>query len=42
MNSMRDAVSEAIEHPIATEPRTQPNAEHREGKVSWGNGLPRF
>jgi hypothetical protein len=34
MNSMKDAISEAIEHPISTKPRTRPNAEHREGKVA--------
>jgi hypothetical protein len=34
MNSMKDAISEAIEHPISTKPRTRPNTEHREGKVA--------
>jgi len=34
MNSIKDALTEAIEHPIATEPRTQPRREHREGKVA--------
>ena len=34
MNSMKQAMTEAIEHPIATEPRTRPKAEHREGKVA--------
>ena len=34
MNSMKKAMSEAMEHPIATEPRTRPNAEHREGKIA--------
>jgi hypothetical protein len=33
MNSMKHAMSDAIEHPI-TEPRTWPTAEHREGKVA--------
>jgi hypothetical protein len=33
MNSMKDAMSEAIEHPI-TDPRTRPTREHREGKVA--------
>jgi len=30
---MKDAISEAIEHP-ATEPRTRPNNQHREGEVA--------
>jgi hypothetical protein len=34
MDSMRDAMSEAIAHPVASEPRTRPNAEHREGRVA--------
>ncbi|MCU1338285.1 MAG: hypothetical protein JWO19_3866 [Bryobacterales bacterium] len=34
MNSMKDALSEAIEHPILTEPRTQPRRAHQEGKVA--------
>ena len=33
MNSMKDALSEAIEHPV-TAPRTRPNAQHREGEVA--------
>lgn len=33
MNSMKDALSEAIEHPV-TKPRTQPNPQHREGEVA--------
>ena len=34
MNSMKDTMSDALEHPIAAEPRTRPNPEHREGKVA--------
>ncbi len=34
MDSMKDALSEAIAHPVAAEPRTRPNAEHREGRVA--------
>src|ERR1051325_737930 len=34
MDSMKDALSEAIAHPVAVEPRTRPNAEHREGRVA--------
>lgn len=33
MNSMKDAMTEAIEHPV-TQPRTRPRPEHREGKVA--------
>jgi hypothetical protein len=33
MNTMKDALSEAIEHP-AIEPRTRPNTQHREGEVA--------
>ena len=33
MNSMKDALSDAIEHPV-TEPRTRPSNEHREGNVA--------
>jgi hypothetical protein len=33
MNSMKDALSEAIEHPVS-EPRTRPNTQHREGEVA--------
>jgi len=34
MDSMRDAMSDAMTHPVAPEPRTRPNAEHREGRVA--------
>jgi len=34
MNSMKEAMSEAMEHPIATEPRARAKAEHREGKIA--------
>jgi len=33
VNSMKDALSEAIEHPV-TAPRTRPNTQHREGEVA--------
>lgn len=33
MNSMKDALTEAIEHPV-TEPHTRPAAQHREGQVA--------
>jgi hypothetical protein len=34
MNSMQDAMHQAIEHPISSEPRTHPDPKHREGKVA--------
>lgn len=34
MNSMKGAMSGAVEHSIEDEPRTQPKAEHREGRVA--------
>jgi len=33
MNSMQDALSQAIEHP-STQPERRPKPEHREGKVA--------
>ena len=33
MNSMQDAITDALEHP-QTEPRTRPKVQHREGKVA--------
>jgi hypothetical protein len=34
MNSMQDAMTQAIEHPIEDHPRRGPRPEHREGKVA--------
>jgi hypothetical protein len=34
MNSMNEALTEALEHPIVDAPRTRPKREHREGNVA--------
>ncbi|MCU1338903.1 MAG: hypothetical protein JWO19_4484 [Bryobacterales bacterium] len=34
MHNMKDAMTDAMEHGIADEPRTSPRPEHREGKVA--------
>src|SRR5579872_7065200 len=34
MNSMQDAMTEALEHPIEEEPRKAPRPQHREGKIA--------
>jgi hypothetical protein len=34
MNSMNEALTKALEHPIEDAPRTRPKVQHREGKVA--------
>lgn len=38
MNSMSEALTEALEHPIADEPRTRGKTGHRKGKVARSMG----
>ncbi len=34
MNSMKEALTDAIEHPVVNTPQLQPSVKHREGKVA--------
>jgi hypothetical protein len=34
MNSMQDAMKDALDHPMEDRPRTSPQTEHREGKIA--------
>ena len=34
MNSMKDALNEALEHNVEDEPRREPNISHREGTIA--------
>ena len=34
MNDVKEAISDAVEHGVVTEPRIRPRPEHREGKIA--------